>query len=127
MIRDFLLGFIKIHVLHHAAEEPVYGLAMIEELARHGYAIGPGTLYPLLHALEAEGLLRREDRTVEGRVRKYYRATAAGRRALAEVRPKIMELVEEVVEGKGDRLDTPARRVKKRTPTRRPRRPRRPR
>jgi hypothetical protein len=31
MLRDFFLGFVKIHVLHHAAEEAIYGLAMIEE------------------------------------------------------------------------------------------------
>ena len=31
--KDLLSGFVRLHVLHHAAEEPVYGLAMIEELA----------------------------------------------------------------------------------------------
>jgi DNA-binding PadR family transcriptional regulator len=29
---------------------------MIEELARHGYKISPGTLYPMLHALERKGI-----------------------------------------------------------------------
>ncbi len=101
MLRDFFLGFIKIHILHHAAQEPVYGLAMIEELARHGYELSPGTLYPMLHALEAEGWLRRENRVVGGRVRKYYEATGEGRRALAAAREKIRELVEEGVEGRG--------------------------
>jgi len=36
-----------------ADEEPIYGLAMIEELRRHGYEPSPGTLYPILHSLEA--------------------------------------------------------------------------
>lgn len=101
MLHDFLIGFMKIHVLHHAAHEPVYGLAMIEELRRHGYEVSPGTLYPMLHGLEEEGLLSREERVVEGRVRKYYTATAEGHRALGEAREKIRELVEEVLEGHG--------------------------
>jgi PadR family transcriptional regulator, regulatory protein PadR len=101
MIRDFFLGFVKIHILHHAAQEPVYGVALIEELARHGYDIGPGTLFPILHGLEAEGLLTREDRVVAGRRRKYYTATEAGMEALEEARGKIKELVEEVLEGRG--------------------------
>lgn len=54
MIRDFFLGFVKIHILHHAEQEPVYGLALIEELRRHGYTLSPGTLYPILHQLDAK-------------------------------------------------------------------------
>jgi PadR family transcriptional regulator, regulatory protein PadR len=101
MLRDFFLGFIKIHVLHHAAQEPIYGLAMIEELRRHGYELGPGTMYPILHGLEKAGYLAREDRVVNGKVRKYYAITDAGRSALEETREKIAELVREVVEGEG--------------------------
>jgi len=103
MIRDFFLGFIKIHILHHAAQEPVYGLALIEELGRHGYEIGPGTLYPVLHSLEAAAYLVREDRVVRGKVRKYYAITEEGRRALDDARVKIAELVDEVLEGRGPR------------------------
>ncbi len=101
MLRDFLLGFVRVHILHHTALEPQYGLALIEELRRHGYRLGAGTVYPLLHALEADGLLVRELRSVGGRVRKYYTATPAGRRVLAGVREKIAELVGEVLEGRG--------------------------
>jgi DNA-binding PadR family transcriptional regulator len=101
MLRDFFLGFVKIHVLHHAAQEPVYGLALLDELRRHGYELGPGTLYPLLHGLEAAGYLAREDRVVGGKVRKYYAITDAGRLALTEARVKIAELVDEVLEGHG--------------------------
>lgn len=50
-------GLIRLHVLHHAVKEPIYGLAMIEELERHGYKISPGTLYPVLHGLEEKGYL----------------------------------------------------------------------
>ena len=99
MLRDFFLGFIKIHILHHAAQEPVYGLALIEELARHGYELSPGTLYPVLHNLQASGYLLREERVIGGKVRKYYAISDQGRRALAEARQYIGELVDEVLEG----------------------------
>ncbi len=108
MLRDFFLGFIKIHILHHAAQEPVYGLALIQELGRHGYELGPGTLYPILHSMERAGYLVREERVVGGKVRKYYAITDEGRGALAETREKIAELVREVVEGEGpSRLEAP--------------------
>lgn len=97
MIREFFLGFVRIHVLHHAALEPIYGLAMIDELGRHGYDLSPGTLYPILHGMEEAGLLERSERVVEGRRRKYYSATAAGEAVLAEAREKIRELVTEVL------------------------------
>ena len=108
MLRDFFLGFIKIHILHHAAEEPVYGLALIAELRRHGYELSPGTLYPVLHQLEASGYLGRLDRVVDGRVRKYYTLTRRGRAALADARTKIGELVGEVLGGSVTRSTTRA-------------------
>jgi PadR family transcriptional regulator, regulatory protein PadR len=101
MLRDFFLGFVKIHILHHAADAPVFGLALIRELARHGYDISPGTVYPILHEFERVGYLRREDRVVQGKVRKYYRITPLGRQVLAEARVKIAELVTEVLQARG--------------------------
>jgi PadR family transcriptional regulator, regulatory protein PadR len=99
MLRDFFLGFIKIHILHYAGQEAVYGVALIRELGRHGYEISPGTLYPILHDLEKAGYLIREDRVVGGKVRKYYSLTDEGQRALNEAKDKIEELVGEVLEG----------------------------
>jgi PadR family transcriptional regulator PadR len=104
MLRDFFLGFIKIHVLHHAAHEPIYGGAMIAELARHGYDLSPGTLYPLLHSLQEQGYLAREERVVAGRVRKYYVITAEGSAALQEAKRRMAELVREVLEEDDVRL-----------------------
>ncbi len=101
MLQDFFIGFVKMHILHHAAIEPIYGLAMMEELKRHGYDISPGTLYPLLHQMAAAGYLVREDRVVNGKIRKYYTATDRGHAALMEARQKIAELVSEVVQGEG--------------------------
>jgi DNA-binding PadR family transcriptional regulator len=103
VLRHFFLGFVKIHILHHAAQEPIYGVAMIEELRRHGYEVSPGTIYPVLHTMEADGYLSREDRVIGGKVRKYYAITDAGRAALAEARDKIAELTHEVMEGHGPR------------------------
>lgn len=96
MIREILLGFVRVHVLHHAAEEPFFGAWMMQELASHGYDVGPGTLYPILHRMEADGYLTSEERTEGGRVRKYYTATALGREALTEARAKAAELTREV-------------------------------
>jgi PadR family transcriptional regulator, regulatory protein PadR len=97
--RDLFLGFIKLHILHHAGLEPVYGLWLITELAQHGYRLSPGTLYPILHSLEAEGLLIVENRVVDGKIRKYYRLTDLGRAALDEGRAKAHELLDEISPG----------------------------
>lgn len=97
MLRDLFLGFIRVHVLFHAAKAPVYGTALMAELGRHGYRVGPGTLYPILHSLEQHGLLRREAQVVNGRVRKYYRATAAGRGLLGRAQAQLRELAVEVL------------------------------
>ncbi|HLE75156.1 MAG TPA: PadR family transcriptional regulator [Candidatus Bathyarchaeia archaeon] len=98
MLRDFFLGSIKIHILHHASQEPIYGLWIIEELANHGYAISPGTLYPILHSLEAKQLLRSYDENVQGKIRKYYTVTSKGKTYLQEARQKVRELVDELYE-----------------------------
>ena len=96
MIRDLFLGFIKLHILHHAAEEPIFGLDMIRELQRHGYDLSPGTLYPILRKLHEAGCLEQQIEVVSGKQRKYYRATPAGEAALAEAMVKVRELVGEV-------------------------------
>lgn len=96
--REFALGFVKIHVLYHAKKEGFCGVDMMEELKRHGYRIGPGTLYPTLHRMEKSGYLASEKRRENGRMRIYYRATSKGRSALNRVRPRIGELVSEVLE-----------------------------
>jgi DNA-binding PadR family transcriptional regulator len=96
--RHFFHGFIRLHILYHAAKEQIYGAEIAEELVRHGYRIGPGTLYPTLHLLEGLGYLRRRAEVVNGPRRKYYRATPAGRKVLVEARRKLLELVAEVVE-----------------------------
>ncbi len=101
--RELFYGLIRIHVLLHASEEPIFGLAMMKELAHHGYRIGPGTLYPLLHGLERAGLLKAVQQG-NGDRRKLYRITAAGRRALARARKKVNELYRELHEAHPRRM-----------------------
>ena len=98
--RDLYSGLIRLHILHHAAEEPIFGLGMAEELARHGYKLSLGTLYPLLHGLERRGYLKSRSQRLGKTVRRVYRATAAGRRALAAAKTKVRELFGELIEGK---------------------------
>jgi DNA-binding PadR family transcriptional regulator len=98
MIKEFLRGCIRVHVLWHASREPFYGVELLVELRRHGYRLGPGTLYPMLHRMQKDGLLTCERKVVKGKVRKYYAATKKGERALEQARTKIRELVREVIE-----------------------------
>jgi DNA-binding PadR family transcriptional regulator len=97
--RDLYSGLIRLHVLHHACQEPIFGLGMAEELARHGYRISPGTLYPLLHALEKKGYLDSFDSRHGKSLRKVYRATPLGRKALRAAKVKVRELFGELIEG----------------------------
>ena len=96
--REDYTALIRLHILHHAAEGPVYGLWMIEELAQHGYRLSPGTLYPILHALEAKGHLRSTEEREGRRARRVYRLTPAGRRALRAGKRKVQELFGELFE-----------------------------
>lgn len=98
ILRKFFLGFIQIHILHHAKKAPFYGSWMIEELKEHGYDMSPGTLYPLLHSMEAKGLLNKEEQLVEGKIRKYYHITELGDEILIESRKKAYELFKEIEE-----------------------------
>jgi DNA-binding PadR family transcriptional regulator len=109
LLRQFFGGFVRLHVLHHAAEEPIWGAEIMEELQRHGYKLSPGTLYPILHQLEVAGVLTAKAIVVSGKRRKTYRITKTGRKLLQEARDKLRELVSEVLEdqetrhiGKGD-------------------------
>ena len=95
--RDIFISFVRVHILHHAAQGPVFGVEMMEELRHHGYSLSPGTLYPIFHALEEAGYLTSTSKVVGGKTRKYYKATARGKKILAELKDKIRELVAEVL------------------------------
>lgn len=94
--RSLFLGFVKLHVLHHATEAGVYGLEMIDELGRHGYDLSAGTLYPILHRMQEYGLLKSTKKKVDGKIRKYYTATPKGKKALADGYARATELLHEI-------------------------------
>ncbi len=96
--KDLLSGLIRLHVLHHAAEGGLYGQWMIEELAKHGYRLSPGTLYPMLHAMERKGYLKSKLQGTGPRARRLYKATKEGRQALAFAKARVRELFGELVE-----------------------------
>jgi len=96
--RDLFGGLIRLHVLHHAAEKPVYGGWIIEELRRHGYRLSAGTLYPMLHGLERKGYLESRPEGEGRRARRLYAITPKGRDALAAAREKVRELFGELFE-----------------------------
>ena len=98
--RDLYSGMIRLHILHHADKELIFGAGMAEELAHHGYKISPGTLYPILHGLEQRGYLRSSQERSGKSVRRVYGITASGRRALKKARQRVRELFGELIEEK---------------------------
>ncbi len=93
----FLRGAVRLHILYHSAHGEVHGAWMAQELAHHGYRISPGSLYPTLHKMEAEGLISSRQQVVGGRSRRSYTATAKGRRALTEAKRQLRELAAEIL------------------------------
>ena len=95
--RELYSGLIRLHVLHHAAEEPIFGVGMLEELSRHCYRISPGTLYQILHGLEKKGYLHSSEKRNGKSLRKVYRATPLGKKALKAAKSKVRELFQELI------------------------------
>jgi DNA-binding PadR family transcriptional regulator len=96
--REILLSFWKVHILHHANEEPIHGQWILTELRRHGYEMSPGTLYPLLNRMERLGWLScKSDPEGGRRARKDYRLTKEGQKILELIKAQIKELHREVV------------------------------
>ncbi len=94
--KDLYSGLIRLHVLHHAAEQPIYRSWMIEELREHGYEISPGTLYPMLHGLARKGYLELRQEGPGKRARRLYTITAKGRSALDDAKVKVRGLFGEL-------------------------------
>ncbi|AJC70768.1 MAG: PadR family transcriptional regulator [Thermococcus sp.] len=99
MIRRVLLGFMGIHVLHHASREGVTGKFMMDELRKHGYNVSPGTIYPLLHRMEEMGLLKSRTEVRNGKRVRVYTTTPKGEKLLEEARSKVEELCKELLGG----------------------------
>ena len=97
VVREFLLAFWKVHILHHAAEQGVYGQWMLEELRHHGYHLSPGTLYPMLARMAKRGWLRAAE-PKRAKAARMYRLTPRGREVLNQVLESLDELYREVGE-----------------------------
>jgi PadR family transcriptional regulator PadR len=97
--RDFIQGMVKIFILHQASLGPIYGNKLSKALHALGYQISPGSLYPLLHALEKSALLSSRIRVARGRMRKYYELSAEGHLCLAGLRRELRDLVQSVILG----------------------------
>jgi DNA-binding PadR family transcriptional regulator len=63
--------------------------------------VSAGTLYPILHSMERQGFLRSHVILNNGRSRRFYRATPAGRKALVTARKRVKELFGEMFEDEG--------------------------
>jgi PadR family transcriptional regulator PadR len=98
ILRHLFTGFVRLHILYHADKESICGVEIMDELRHHGYKIGPGTLYPILHELEAGGYLKATEEVVGGKRRKNLRTTVRGRKLLVEAREKVAELASEIVD-----------------------------
>ncbi|WP_008319078.1 PadR family transcriptional regulator [Leptolyngbya sp. PCC 6406] len=96
--REFYSSLIRLHILHHAVEEPIFGLGIIEELARHGYKLSAGTLYPMLHDMERKGYLYSLEERTGRQHRRFYRATDLGKTTLESAKEKVRELFGELFE-----------------------------
>jgi PadR family transcriptional regulator len=109
--KDLYSGLIRLHVLSHACQEPIFGGGIIEELARHGYRLSPGTLYPLLHVLEERGYLSSSEEVGLRQSRRVYRATTKGHKAMAAAKVKVRELFSSLLEDERSQNGLPRRPV----------------
>ena len=96
--QDLYSGLIRLHILHHAVKNPIFGFWIIEELGHHGYKLSAGTLYPVLHGLERRGYLKSKEERTGKRFRRIYRATRKGKKALEGAKEKVRELFGELFE-----------------------------
>ncbi|MAX65346.1 MAG: PadR family transcriptional regulator, partial [Halobacteriovoraceae bacterium] len=90
--------FIKIHILHHAQNQEIYGAWMIEELKEHGYKISPGAIYPIFKSLEKKQLLKARYEQKGKIKRRWYKCTPKGKRELAKAKIKLKELIGEILD-----------------------------
>ena len=105
VLRHLFTGFVRLHILYHASKESICGVEIMEELGRHGYELGPGTLYPILRHLQDGGYLSCKAVVLNGKRRKNFRITAAGKRLLHRARRQLRELVWEVLEDHDQRAE----------------------
>ncbi len=78
---DFLNGVPEMLLLRLLGERPQYGYELVRSIRQRGSGVlefGEGAIYPILHRLEKDGLLRSSREAVQGRKRVVYHLTRAG-------------------------------------------------
>ena len=96
---DVFRSHVDLLLLAVVEREPAHGYRIVEALRERSsdaFDLGEGTIYPALHRLEREGLLRSRWQTVDGRRRRIYRLTGGGKRALARRRDEWRTFAEAV-------------------------------
>ena len=89
--RELMRGSGPLAVLQLLSRREMYGYELVEALARESdgvLAMGQSTLYPLLYNLEAKGLISSRTEEEDGRTRRYYALTKAGRKELTAQRSR---------------------------------------
>jgi PadR family transcriptional regulator len=86
MNAEVLKGHLDALVLAALEQEPAHGYAIIKRLQRRSadvFRLPEGTVYPALHRLERDGLVKSRWTAASGRRRRVYRLTRSGAEALA--------------------------------------------
>src|SRR5689334_8148209 len=96
--RDMVQGLVRVRILHAAAEGPISGVELSDNLASVGHKISPGTLYPLLHKMEKSGWIKSNGRTVKGKRHRYYRLTKKGQLQLSEALTDVQQFLKGILE-----------------------------
>jgi PadR family transcriptional regulator, regulatory protein PadR len=102
---DFLNGVPELLILHSLSREPMYGYELVKAIrlaSRDVFDFGEGCIYPILHRLEAEGLLGSRRMQVGGRSRVVYRLTARGLARLEQSRTawqRISQALTQILQG----------------------------
>jgi DNA-binding PadR family transcriptional regulator len=97
MMQSFWQGLVRYFILHQAGQSPVYGNRLKKQLHEWGYDLSPGSLYPMLHALEKAMLLHSRVKIFKGRARKYYQITDQGRTVLAALQEELAEIMGKIL------------------------------
>lgn len=87
MIGEALKGHLDLLLLAILADGPAHGYAVIESLRNRSggtFDLPEGTIYPALHRLESQGLLRSSWSEDSARRKRIYQLTAKGQRTLAK-------------------------------------------
>ncbi len=82
----FMSGVPELLVLRLLSQQEMYGYELVRAIrltSEEAIVLAEGVVYPVLHGLEQQGVLRSKERLVGGRTRIYYTVTAKGRRRLA--------------------------------------------